>query len=687
MEKQTQINPHHKVSKTALHQDHDILGLQKCGILHKDEIVSSAKSIADHYLKTNRLKQWNPSQSDRKSTDPKYEYCYMNFDINNNLKDYTITKDNCSISNIDFNYPFIKDIFQDNNYESAYKSPFNKCVFKIDKSRITNEDLQNFWHNIGSNECLHVNKLIYEVYDKAVLNLKQCEESFKVYSESNVFLKNRIHEYSNLIKHANNLISECESDRKKVKCDIVTTKTKRDSVLRSIQSHELDCKQNEVMYTNNFIICSSNINFLHIDYNNILKSNSELQTKVNAMQYSNAELEKQNDYYKKEIDTLSFKILDMQNMYTESNKMKASMQTQRDNCLTMLSNCFYVQYFNARSQEQIAVDNFNNCCSNCLWCATESNTQHTLCNVLLNDINKYTKEIKELQENISIYKRNNATLYEQNSNLDKLIEIEWERLRKICKYTEGDIQRFTLYQASLSNVYNTRYNQNKNANNVFNETQVKITSQHGSDLSNCYETADPTPINCKVSSWSQWSPCTTTCGIGTQRRSRTKTKEAKNGGSCPPLNESRTCINTSSCRVDCAVSGWGDWGWCSNHQGKGTKLRTRKIIRQPANGGARCPSLYESTECFDVSQFWIQLFRDNNFSGNSRMYYGGDMAIQTFSGRKSATIKVPFGVSSYKISSYSADVIFQYGKKHTWFKGDQSKLGNIVVDNIIILFN
>jgi len=61
----------------------------------------------------------------------------------------------------------------------------------------------------------------------------------------------------------------------------------------------------------------------------------------------------------------------------------------------------------------------------------------------------------------------------------------------------------------------------------------------------------PSPVHCKVSSWSGFGACSKTCGSGVQARSRTVTRPARHGGtSCPSLTASQTC-NTHECPVDC----------------------------------------------------------------------------------------------------------------------------------------
>ena len=37
--------------------------------------------------------------------------------------------------------------------------------------------------------------------------------------------------------------------------------------------------------------------------------------------------------------------------------------------------------------------------------------------------------------------------------------------------------------------------------------------------------------------------------------------------------------------LDCKVGEWGEWGACSTNCGQGTSKRTRSITHPPANGG------------------------------------------------------------------------------------------------------
>lgn len=120
--------------------------------------------------------------------------------------------------------------------------------------------------------------------------------------------------------------------------------------------------------------------------------------------------------------------------------------------------------------------------------------------------------------------------------------------------------------------------------------------------------------DCKVGAWTSYTPCSQTCGTGTQRRKRRVTQSPGGTGlPCPHLVESRNC-RAAECDADCAVGDFGAWGRClpvttsssqaviSAASGKSSsascsRKRTRPVIINRAGVGAACPSLQEFKNC------------------------------------------------------------------------------------------
>ncbi len=102
-------------------------------------------------------------------------------------------------------------------------------------------------------------------------------------------------------------------------------------------------------------------------------------------------------------------------------------------------------------------------------------------------------------------------------------------------------------------------------------------------------------VDCAVSAWSAWTPCTETCGGGTQTRTRTVTQQPDPDGlQCPVLMETQAC-NEMPC--DCVLSDWSQFGECSAPCDGGTQTRTRTVVQQPDTGGAPCGALMEAMDC------------------------------------------------------------------------------------------
>jgi len=108
------------------------------------------------------------------------------------------------------------------------------------------------------------------------------------------------------------------------------------------------------------------------------------------------------------------------------------------------------------------------------------------------------------------------------------------------------------------------------------------------------------PVDCETSEWSTWGNCSTTCGPGTQQRSRAHLRGPEFGGiKCGHLSEIRACNDGNMCPVHCETTDWSSWGSCdASCGGEGRRIRTRSITAEADNGGSSCPTLEDvDTEC------------------------------------------------------------------------------------------
>jgi len=110
----------------------------------------------------------------------------------------------------------------------------------------------------------------------------------------------------------------------------------------------------------------------------------------------------------------------------------------------------------------------------------------------------------------------------------------------------------------------------------------------------------PCPVNCELSNWGPWSPCSG-CGLQQQSRSRNITTAPLNGGRiCQVTNQYQLCDGIDGpCIVPCTFSPWSDWGPCSKSCGEGSHSRNRYLLEYSSNEDS-CPTLTNQEPCFDA---------------------------------------------------------------------------------------
>lgn len=113
----------------------------------------------------------------------------------------------------------------------------------------------------------------------------------------------------------------------------------------------------------------------------------------------------------------------------------------------------------------------------------------------------------------------------------------------------------------------------------------------------------PCPVDGQYTEWSDWSICSATCGGGSMTRTRTcNNPPPQHGGKpCSGLSIEYGSCNAHLCPVDGGFSDWSLWGTCTVTCGGGSSRRHRLCNKpEPLYGGSNCSGIYEEArQCND----------------------------------------------------------------------------------------
>uniref|UniRef100_A0A8C3K8S6 Thrombospondin type 1 domain containing 7B n=1 Tax=Calidris pygmaea TaxID=425635 RepID=A0A8C3K8S6_9CHAR len=123
----------------------------------------------------------------------------------------------------------------------------------------------------------------------------------------------------------------------------------------------------------------------------------------------------------------------------------------------------------------------------------------------------------------------------------------------------------------------------------------------------------PCPFDCKLSDWSSWSPCSSSCGPGVKVRSKWLKEKPYNGGRpCPKLDLKNQVHEAVPCYTECNQYSWvvEPWSPCkinseqnSLHCGEGIQTRKVRCVKTKDHGGETVPNaLCNQAEIPDTTQ-------------------------------------------------------------------------------------
>jgi len=99
----------------------------------------------------------------------------------------------------------------------------------------------------------------------------------------------------------------------------------------------------------------------------------------------------------------------------------------------------------------------------------------------------------------------------------------------------------------------------------------------------------PCPVDCKLSEWTAWSQCSTSCGPGISERARAVSMPAQYGGrDCHEEAYQKKYCTSDICPIDCQWADWQDWLSCSITCANGTSSRMRLVKTPMLHGGREC---------------------------------------------------------------------------------------------------
>lgn len=115
------------------------------------------------------------------------------------------------------------------------------------------------------------------------------------------------------------------------------------------------------------------------------------------------------------------------------------------------------------------------------------------------------------------------------------------------------------------------------------------------------DVSDGAPQPCVPSTWSEWSPCSASCGGGARFRRREIVTPAEPGGDtgdCEALVQTEPCSELQcGADTDCVHTPWSSWSGCNADCGTGEARRARSVAMPKQGNGSPCGALEQVRPC------------------------------------------------------------------------------------------
>lgn len=395
----------------------DNLTVDSCNVLsnrYDGEYSNTAKNVLDN----NRIKEFKPVL-DTEVLEDNVEMCYMNNDAKSGMKDVFMVDKECSKNDPYFNsFDFITDVQPSEKILGTKYDKFDRCVLKIDKSKIDNDSLDRFWKTWGEETDI-------------------CDRTTKSIKERNTVLKQKqkdllsIYNKNEMIKMDLNMLI---TSRNKSMYDL---KNQIEELHIKLQKTNEDYTEKAKMIGEGEKTYSSLVDSSNRQLNNLNNKKAELEKAISLIRPTFTKTKEAAETLYNDIKNLNDKIRPLKEEYNKVIKKVAEISSKREQAFKEIQ----------LKEEEKAV-----------LLATTAQKQNDLANC-----ERIQRELKDQRDALSI---------ELDNCIKEIIDLE-KRLQRCRLETSNREQEYNVLNATY-NKLKTLLNESKRIyNKVVNDTNIE----------------------------------------------------------------------------------------------------------------------------------------------------------------------------------------------------------------------